>query len=276
MPCSARARHDLFASWATNPLRKSATSNPAGIPRTGNFSNPPQWAPRVAIAPDRSDFGKWTDVRDFYFGNYDTLVKYASRSHQQEFLLERDDLEPLSAETRDSGNTSPTTRSTGWNSPATRVGTPSEQSHKGIDGLRCDFAQGLPSEFWEYCINKTRSVKWDFLFMAESLDGYREVNGNKRHGVGYRSARHFDILNENIVFYWRDTYFGYPANGPGSAGTPVKTTANTFNAYQPPRGLRGRRPAQQPHLPRRGLSLQRRLRTLQAYAQLSRSMAFRC
>jgi hypothetical protein len=53
------------------------------------------------------------------------------------------------------------------------------------------------------------SVKWDFLFMAESLDGYRTVNGNKRHGVGYRSARHFDILNENMVFYWRDNFFSY-------------------------------------------------------------------
>ena len=67
-------------------------------------------------------------------------------------------------------------------------GTPPSQTYKGIDGLRCDFAQGLPSQFWEYCINKTRQVKWDFLFMAESLDGFRTVNGSNRHGVGYRSA----------------------------------------------------------------------------------------
>ena len=54
----------------------------------------------------------------------------------------------------------------------------------------------------------------------------------KRHGVGYRSARHFDILNENIVFHWRDTHFGYPANGAGTGNaTPDKSTAATFNAY---------------------------------------------
>jgi hypothetical protein len=109
-------------------------------------------------------------------------------------------------------------------------GTPKNQSHKGIDGLRCDFAQGLPSQFWEYCINKTRSVKWDFIFMAESLDGFREVAGSKRHGVGYRSARHFDVLNENIVFYWRDTFFGYPANG-GEGEIKNPKTFDTFKAY---------------------------------------------
>src|SRR2546430_1691450 len=81
-----------------------------------------------------------------------------------------------------------------------------------------------PSQFWEYSINKTRQVKWDFLFMAESLDGFRTVNGSNRHGVGYRSARQFDILNENIIYYWRDQFFAYPANGAGSAGTANPTT----------------------------------------------------
>ncbi len=111
------------------------------------------------------------------------------------------------------------------------AGTPPEESWRGIDGLRCDFAQGLPSQFWEYCINRTRAIKWDFLFMAESLDGYREVNGSKRHGVGYRSSRHFDILNENMVFYWRDSFFAYPANGCGSGGTPDPTTGPTQQAF---------------------------------------------
>ena len=66
--------------------------------------------------------------------------------------------------------------------------------------------------------------------MAESLDGARTVGNSSRHGVGYRSARHFDVLNENIVFYWRDTFFGYPANG--GAGTPKNPkTYDTFKAY---------------------------------------------
>ncbi len=61
----------------------------------------------------------------------------------------------------------------------------------GIDGLRADFGQGLPPQCWEYIINVARSYKWNFVFMTESLDG---------GAVTYRSNRHFDILNENIIF----------------------------------------------------------------------------
>ena len=195
----------------------------------------------IAIAPDRNDFGNWTDVREFFFGSYDALVKakgtynpttttYPDNANRQEFLLERDEF---------AGHT-PTTREV-WQyfsyypiywleKTGHPKGTPKSQSYKGIDGLRCDFAQGLPSQFWEYTINKTRSLKWDFLFMAESLDGFKEVNGNKRHGVGYRSARHFDILNENSVFYWRGDFFGYDPNG--GAGTPkTPTTYNTWKNF---------------------------------------------
>ncbi|NDA10570.1 MAG: hypothetical protein EBZ07_06970, partial [Verrucomicrobia bacterium] len=199
----------------------------------------------IAEAPDRNDFGDWNDVREFFFGSYDTLVKkkgnsyidptdgqqkYPDNANRQEFLLERDEF---------AGHT-PTTREV-WQyfsyypiywleKTGHPKGTPKSQSYKGIDGLRCDFAQGLPSQFWEYTINKTRSLKWDFLFMAESLDGFKEVNGNKRHGVGYRSARHFDILNENSVFYWRGDFFGYDPNG--GAGTPkTPTTYNTWKNF---------------------------------------------
>ena len=83
--------------------------------------------------------------------------------------------------------------------------------------------------FWEYTINRTRSVKWDFLFMAESLDGYREINGDKRNGLSFRSARHFDIMNENMVFYWRDQYFDYKPFG----GTPYSgANPKTFETWQ--------------------------------------------
>jgi hypothetical protein len=40
-------------------------------------------------------------------------------------------------------------------------------------------------------INVARSYKWNFVMMSESLDGA---------AVTYRSSRHFEILNENIVF----------------------------------------------------------------------------
>ena len=68
------------------------------------------------------------------------------------------------------------------------------QTAKGIDGLRADFGQGMPPQFWEYTINVARAHKWNFVFMTESLDG---------GAVTYRSNRHFDILNENIVFPWQ-------------------------------------------------------------------------
>jgi glycosidase len=224
----------------TNAGQEIRDFNPGWYAKEGFPGTPAASKSEIAIAPDRNDFGNWTDVREFYFGNYDALVKekgtqnpnksYPDNAYKLAFLLERDDFE---------GHT-PTTRQV-WDyfayypiywleKSGHTASTPKEQSHIGIDGLRCDFAQGLPSQFWEYAINKTRSRKWDFVFMAESLDGSRTVGNSSRHGVGYRSARHFDVLNENIVFYWRDTFFGYPANGgAGTAKTP--STGETFKAF---------------------------------------------
>lgn len=221
---------DLFA-WATNPNLEIRNAKPGWFSKTDNYLSPAANASEVAVAPDRSDFGKWTDVRDLYFGSYDALVKYASASHKEEFLLERDDLEPLTAGTRELWEYFAHYPAYWLEKTGRPANTPASQTQLGIDGLRCDFAQGLPSEFWEYCINKTRSLKWNFVFMAESLDGYREVAGSKRHGVSYRSARHFDVLNENIVFHWRDTHFGYPANGAGTGSAGNRSTGATFNAY---------------------------------------------
>lgn len=221
---------ELFG-WASNPNAEIRTAKPGWFSKVDNYAQPAANAAEIAIAPDRSDFGKWNDVRDLYFGNYDALVKYASASHREEFLLERDDVETLSAESRDLWEYFAHYPVYWLEKTGHPAGTPANQAYKGIDGLRCDFAQGLPSEFWEFCINRTRSVKWNFVFMAESLDGYREVNGSKRHGVGYRSARHFDVLNENIVFHWRDTHFGYPANGAGTGNAGNRSTGSTFTAY---------------------------------------------
>ncbi len=219
---------DLFGF---DPNTKISDMRPQWFSKTGNYDQPATSGTDMAVAPDRSDFGKWTDVRDFYFGSYDALVKTASDADQDDYLLERDDIAPLSSTTRELWQYFAYYPVYWLTKTGCPPGTPPEQSYKGIDGMRCDFAQGLPSKFWEYCINKTRTVKWDFLFMAESLDGFRAVNGSNRHGVGYRSARQFDILNENIVFYWRDQFFAYPANGAGSAGTANPTTFPTFKAY---------------------------------------------
>ncbi|OGV41364.1 MAG: hypothetical protein A2X46_16165 [Lentisphaerae bacterium GWF2_57_35] len=192
----------------------------------------------IATAPDRIDFGKWTDAAELYFGVYDCLVQqppsdtnnaWSSRWYHR-YLLEEDRFEgfPTNGYTREVWEFFAQYPLYWLEKTGHPVGTPQGQSYKGIDGLRCDFAQGLPSLFWEYAINKTRSMKWDFLFMAESLDGFRDVGGTKRHGVGYRSSRHFDILNENMVFYWRDKFFdylGYEGNNP------QPKTAPTWQAF---------------------------------------------
>jgi glycosidase len=212
---------------AVDPASRISAVRPGWYSRKDNYGLPATYFNSMAdndmaVAPDRIDFGKWSDAADFFFGRYDALVEQPAPPQWdndsdrwrsgwfQRYLREDDRLEPLAPQTKEL-----------WeyfaNYPLfwlAQTGlTPGQsleqQTAGGIAGLRCDFAQGLPNEFWEYTINKTRSVKWDFLFMAESLDGNRIVDGSPRHGVGYRSARHFDILNENMVFVWRNEFFNY-------------------------------------------------------------------
>ncbi|MCU0778379.1 MAG: hypothetical protein MUF86_12015, partial [Akkermansiaceae bacterium] len=181
-----------------------------------------------AAAPDRDDFGKWRDVKDVYFGSYDALVRL--NPFDNGFFLSSGDRFNYAA-TGQGTDTNP--ESANWNSnDFTQGGEPRNVTRqvwkyfaqyaphwlektrlpgqnrnslpsdgdaaaryawdaRGIDGLRCDFGQGLPPQAWEYIINVARSYKWNFVMMSESLDG---------GSVTYRSNRHFDILNENIVF----------------------------------------------------------------------------
>ena len=221
----------------TQPIR---AFNAGWYAKEGFPATPAANTNEIAIAPDRNDFGNWTDVRELYFGDYDALVKekgtqnldksYPDNAYKLAFLLERDEFAGHTATTRQVWKYFAQYPIYWLEKSGHIAGSDKTQAYKGIDGLRCDFAQGLPSHFWEYTINKTRSRKWNFVFMAESLDGARTVGNSNRHGVGYRSARHFDVLNENIVFYWRDTFFGYPANG--GAGTPKNPkTYDTWKAY---------------------------------------------
>lgn len=198
-----------------------------------------QTATDIAPAPDRIDFGKWNDAADFFFGRYACLVQEGaantnwawSSSWNKRFLREDDLFEGFDSEyTRELWRYFAKYPIYWLEKTGYTAATPKDESYKGIDGLRCDFAQGLPNLFWEYCINKTRSLKWDFIFMAESLDGYDTgydaINHDKHHGVGYRSSRQFDVLNENMVFHWKSTYFNH--DNPGS---PDPSTATTKEAY---------------------------------------------
>jgi len=230
---------DMF-DWATNATDLVRTVRPDWYSRHDSYGEYASYYfsagdTDVATAPDRIDFGKWSDAADFHFGVYDALVQEPagntndawSSSWHKRFLREEDRFEGFATNaTKDLWEYFayyPVYWMEQTGHPDT---TPEEESYKGIDGLRCDFAQGLPNVFWEYCINKTRSVKWDFIFMAESLDGYRAVvegsHTNLGHGVGYRSARHFDVLNENLVFYWRDQFFDFGGNSDAPHTAPTQ------------------------------------------------------
>jgi len=73
-------------------------------------------------------------------------------------------------------------------------GTPASQTSVGVDGIRADFAEGLPPQCWEYIINKVRSQKWDFVFLAEDLDA---------NGPAFRSSRDFDVVNDTVYSSFR-------------------------------------------------------------------------
>ncbi len=170
--------------------------------RTDAYDMRASGAGTVAVAPDRYDFGKWSDVHDIYFGRYAALVPNSS---QDNHLSEADWFDYSIGGEGSSGDGNghfDNVTQNVWRYCASCVlywldrtgcptNTPAGQTYKGIDGLRADFGQGLPPQAWEYIINRVRSRKWDFVFMTESLDG---------GAVTYRSNRHFDVLNENIVF----------------------------------------------------------------------------
>jgi glycosidase len=157
----------------------------------------------VAPAPDRFDFGKWTDVADIYFGRYAALVPNSSQSGNYTSEADWFDYSIGNESGAGSGNGHfDTVTQNVWryfsdcilywlDKTGCTNGTPVSQTSAGIDGLRADFGQGLPPQCWEYIINKVRCRKWDFVFMTESLDG---------GAVTYRSNRHFDVLNENLLF----------------------------------------------------------------------------
>ncbi|MDR3456100.1 MAG: alpha-amylase family glycosyl hydrolase [Verrucomicrobiae bacterium] len=185
------------------PTDLIANSEARFYSRSGEYDQRASGSGNVAQAPDRYDFGKWTDVADIYFGRYAALVPNSSSTGN--YTAEGDwfdySIGSESGTGGGNGHFDAITQNV-WRYFSDSIlywldktgcpqGTPASQTYKGIDGLRADFGQGLPPQCWEYIINKVRTRKWDFVFMTESLDG---------GAVTYRSNRHFDILNENLLF----------------------------------------------------------------------------
>jgi hypothetical protein len=167
------------------------------------YSNPAQSSSNIAVAPDRDDFDKWSDVRDVFFGRYATLVTgYPGEDSSRNTVRNESDsfdYSSLVAETigvwQYFGEVLPywiiQSGHRGYNSSPSDGANRDSLDNQGIDGLRKDFGQGLPPQCMEYIINRTHEFKWNFVFMTESLDGEE---------VTYRSSRHFAVLNENIIF----------------------------------------------------------------------------
>lgn len=150
----------------------------------------------VAIAPD-IDISKWADVYDVFNGNYAALV--CSNPLDDTNSDSAADWFDYSTGT---GSFDQTTQGV-WkyyancllywlNQTGCTNGTPAGQTFVGIDGIRADFADGLPPQCWEYLINKVRSRKWDFVFLAESL------SWPPPSAPTYRSGRDFDILCDSV------------------------------------------------------------------------------
>ena len=171
--------------------------------RTNAYDLRASSAGNIAIAPDRIAEFAFADTYDIYFGRYAALESGSTGGHLNEGDWFDATIGSESSAGGGNGHFDAITQKvwkffagyidfwltqTGY--PANAVGA-SLNSTAGLDALRADFGQGLPPQCWEYIINRTRARKWNFVFMAESLDG---------GAVTFRSARHFDILNENIVF----------------------------------------------------------------------------
>ena len=202
--CELDAAGTNYFAPAAQPTNLISAYEARFFSLTNEYDERASSALNITAAPDRYDFGKWSDVTHIYSGRYAALVANASQSGN---YLSEDDWFDYSI-----GGESSTGSGNGHFDLVTqnvwryfsdcllywldKTGCPSNTPpnltySKGIGGLRADFGQGLAPQCWEYIINKVRTRKWDFVFMTESLDG-----GN----VTYRSNRQFDILNENLIF----------------------------------------------------------------------------
>ena len=140
-----------------------------------HFWLPARNAGEMGPAPaERNDFGKWPDVTALFWGTYPALFEVTAEDDTfWDITQPGSDVRRMTEYFAYFG--------TYW----------IEKSGGTLGGFRCDYAQGLPPQAWEYFVNKIRQTKWDFLFMAESLDG---------GPVSQRAGRHMDIINQNWVW----------------------------------------------------------------------------
>lgn len=66
-------------------------------------------------------------------------------------------------------------------------------ANKDIDGFRCDMAEMVPVEFWEWVIPQIKSVKPDLIFVAEIYNPSQYRN--------YIAQGKFDFLYDKVLLY---------------------------------------------------------------------------
>ena len=121
--------------------------------RDGDYHNRAFSAGSIAAAPDRYDFNKWLDARDVYFGRYAALWQNSGSAGAQQ--SEGDWFDYTSATGFFDSHTQDVWRYFAqyvvyWLDKTGHPAGTSPADHKmGIDGLRCDFGQGLPPQCWE-------------------------------------------------------------------------------------------------------------------------------
>ena len=181
------------------PTDQIRNREPRFYSRTNNYATRASTASNIAVAPDRGDFAKWNDVYDVFFGVYSALVGQNPQDNAN-YLSQADTMDYSTT----TGSFDPVTQSV-WryysdvllywlDQTGCTNGTPAARTGAGVDGIRADFAEGLPPQAWEYIINKTRTRKWDFVFLAEALGP---------QNVTYRSSRHFDVVNDSVLYDFR-------------------------------------------------------------------------
>lgn len=66
-------------------------------------------------------------------------------------------------------------------------------ANKNVDGFRCDMAEMVPVEFWEWVIPQVKDVKPDMIFIAEIYNPAQYRN--------YLSNGRFDYLYDKVLLY---------------------------------------------------------------------------
>lgn len=168
-------------------------SNPAECDNHYREHAPNGYEAALYAPADRLGEHQWWDANvDFFFGSYSSLGPKPGGCYDAlgGALDERDlfytDLDPAGGHDYEVENV--------FNYFAYLIPYWLQLTSNQLDGIRADFAQGLPPQAWEYIINKTRQAKWDFVFLAEVLDPTEVI---------YRANRHFDLMTTVDHYLYR-------------------------------------------------------------------------